>query len=126
MDQFFGIGIDVVEIDRIERALARHPRLEARLFTPAESRYCRSRTHPARHFAARFAAKEAALKALGTGIRGVRWVDVEVSRGELGQPLIALSRGAAGLAEELGVTRLCASLSLGRDSAVAAVVALRS
>jgi holo-[acyl-carrier protein] synthase len=93
-----GSGVDVVEIGRIERALARAgERFAARVFTPAELADCRRHRAPARHFALRFAAKEAAMKALGTGWGGgVGWHDVEVVRDAAGGgPLLRLHGGAA-------------------------------
>ncbi len=93
-----GIGIDLIEIDRIERALERRPRLAERLFTEAELAYARARRRPGRHLAARFAAKEAAIKALGG--RGVAPRDVEVVGSE--PPRLALHGRAAELAAETG------------------------
>ena len=73
-----GVGIDLIDIDRIARALARRPRFAERCFTDREAAYCRSRAFPAQHFAARFAAKEAVGKVLGIGM--TRWREVEVVR----------------------------------------------
>src|ERR671918_350443 len=83
-----GIGIDLIEIERIERALERRPRLAERLFTPAELAYARSRARPGRHLAARFAAKEAVIKALGEGVPPGQ---IEIEAG--GQPTV---RGGGG------------------------------
>src|SRR5688572_18825476 len=84
-----GIGIDLVEIERFERA---KPGLLKRLFTPAETRYCARQSRPAQHYAARFAAKEAALKAIGTGLTArMRWRDVEVLRDKTGQVSLKVS-----------------------------------
>jgi len=97
-----GLGIDLVEVARMEHAIGRGERLVERLFTAAEIAYCRRHKEPARHFAARFAAKEAGLKALGTGLRlGVSWRELEVRR-ERGQaPTLVLS----GRSRELGLAR---------------------
>lgn len=114
-----GVGVDVVEIDRFAAALAKRPRLAERCFTPAEAAYCRSRSFPAQHFAARFAAKEAVGKALGIGM--TRWREVEVVRGR-GAPTIALHGRYAARGEELGIGRIHISLTHGRDSAIAFAV----
>jgi holo-[acyl-carrier protein] synthase len=125
-------GVDIVELDRIERAVTRWgERFLARVFTPGERRDSGSR--PA-SLAARWAAKEAAAKALGLGVRGIgaaargaasalRWHDLEVRRDARGQPLLVLHGAAAARAAELGWRSVALSLSHGRDYAVAFVVA---
>jgi len=113
-----GIGIDVVEIERIESALRRYPRLTARLFTESEVAYCSERRRPGRHLAARFAAKEAAVKALGlTG--GHPLTEIEVESGT--PPTIRLHRDLAQRAAEAG---LSLSLSLTHERGIAAAVVL--
>jgi holo-[acyl-carrier protein] synthase len=114
------VGVDLIEIERVERALARHPRLAHRIFTEAELAHAASRRRPGRHLAARFAAKEAAVKALG--VRGLRLRDVEVTGGGDGPPRLALHGTAAEAAERAGV-ELEVSLSHSRELAVATVVA---
>jgi len=114
-----GIGVDAVEIDRVGRALARTPGLRDRLFTPAEQAACGERTGS---LAARFAAKEAVAKAFGTGIRDFAFRDVEILNDDLGRPVATLHRGAAALAERLGVTAVHVSLSTSRDLAIANAV----
>ncbi len=112
-----GVGIDLLEIERLERALARRPRLANRLFTDAEREYAAARARPAQHLAARFCAKEAAAKSLG--MTGWSFTDVEVVAGA--PPRVAL-RGRAGLrARELGAT---VSVSLTHSHGTAAAVAL--
>jgi holo-[acyl-carrier protein] synthase len=114
------VGIDVIEIARIRRALERYAeRFLARIYTPAEIAYCRGRVP---ELAARFAAKEAVMKALGTGIRGVAWRDIEVLPNPRGKPLIGLYRTAAQRAGEIGLHELDLSLSHSRAYAVASVV----
>ena len=114
------VGVDIIEIDRISATLARFgDRFLQRIYTDAEAAYCRGR---APQLAARFAAKEAAMKALGTGTRGVGWRDVEVTRKRSGEPGIALHGRAAARAEALGIDRLAVSLSHSRQYAVASVV----
>jgi holo-[acyl-carrier protein] synthase len=112
-----GVGIDLLEIDRLERALERHPRLAERVFTEAERSYAAARARPARHLAARFAAKEAVLKALGVpGGFGLR--DVEVVAGE--PPNVSLSGKAA---QAAGMASVKISLTHSRDFAAAVAIA---
>lgn len=124
-----GIGLDLADIDRITRLLSRHPeRARRRLFTEGERAYCDRRGEPARHFAARFAAKEAAYKALsGTEeARHLHWQDIEVSNSPLdGRPVMQLHGAAAKRAAELGVTLIHMSLTHS-DQVAAAVVVLES
>jgi len=119
-----GVGTDLIEISRIEQSIARYgERFLARVFTPAEMEYCRRKKNAAESFAARFAAKEAGAKALGTGIgSGVSWLDLEVVREPGGRPVLALSGRAAERAKQLGVARICLSLTHSRDTALAVVV----
>jgi holo-[acyl-carrier protein] synthase len=113
-----GIGIDLLEIERLERALERYPRLEARLFTEAERAYAAARRRPARHLAARFAAKEAVVKALGT--RGFAPREIEIEAGE--PPRVRLNGRTADLAQERGLS-IQISLTHGRDHAAAVALA---
>lgn len=113
-----GIGIDVIEIDRVERAIERRPRLAQRLFTPDELEYANERVRPGRHLAARFAAKEAVIKALGTD-RPVAPSEIEVVAGE--PPTVALSGTAADVSRGSAV-----SVSLTHSRETAAAVALVS
>lgn len=117
-----GVGVDMVEVARLEAALgAWGARLERRLFTPAEVTYCRAQRRAGPAFAARFAAKEALAKALGTGLaHGVRWVDVEVRRDGQGRPVLALAGAARAEAEGRGVR--AAHLSLAHDGGYAIAV----
>jgi holo-[acyl-carrier protein] synthase len=110
------VGIDLIEIDRVERALERRPRLAERLFTPAELAYAHKRARPGRHLAARFAAKEAVIKALG---QGVPPKEIEVISGE--PPRLQLHGQAA---EVAGETEIAISLTHSRDSAAAVAVAV--
>ena len=108
-----GIGLDLVEISRIRSLLERSgDRFKERVFTSAEIDYCDSCADAAIHYAARFAAKEAAAKALGTGFtEGINWRDIEVQRNEKGAPSLALHGQAAEIAGKLGVKQLFLSLS---------------
>lgn len=119
-----GLGVDIVEIDRMREALRRRPRIKERLFSDEERAYCESRNKPEIHYAMRFAAKEAVLKALGTGFSGVRFSDVEVGRDERGRPVPLLSGAAAELAETAGVVEMHLSLSFTHTTAVASAVAI--
>ncbi len=124
--RIFGIGIDVVEVARIASAIERHgePFL-ARLFTPAERAYCESRKNPAPHFAARFAAKEAVVKALGTGIGAhAGWLDLEIVRNEAGAPRLALAGAAADFAGRNGICEIQISLTHTKEYAAANAVAV--
>ena len=120
------IGVDLIEIIRVERMLTRYgDRFLERVFTPAEILYCRAR--PA-ELAARFAAKEAVAKALGVGVRmiardGINWQDVEVTGDHRGKPLVHLYGRAAERAGQLGLTEWAVSLSHTREHAIAFVVA---
>ena len=100
-----GLGVDIVEIERMRRILDRTPSFAHKVFTDAEQDYCNRKGNPATHYAARFAAKEAVCKALGTGIlaSGIGMRDVEVVRDSHGKPAIALHGAAARIAEEQGV-----------------------
>jgi holo-[acyl-carrier protein] synthase len=119
-----GLGVDIVEIGRMAKALERHPRMRERLFSTDERAYCDKRNRPEIHYALRFAAKEAVLKALGTGFSGMRFTDVEVVRDAGGRPAPRLSGRAAEVAEELGVVELHLSLSYTHTTAVASAVAI--
>src|ERR687891_314102 len=114
-----GIGLDLIEIARLERALARRPALADRVFTKAELNFAAARPKPGQHLATRFAAKEAALKALGLG--GLRLHEVEVTGGGDEPPGIELHGRAAEVAAERGV-ELEVSLTHSRELAAAVVV----
>ena len=119
------IGIDIIEIRRVREVLARTPRFRERVFTEDERAYCDSRgaVNAVQHYAARFAAKEAAFKALRTGWRdGLAWHHVEVASDELGAPLLLLSGHARALFEGLGATHAHLSLSHTSEHAVAQVI----
>jgi holo-[acyl-carrier protein] synthase len=118
-----GIGVDLAPVSRMQRALDAHPeRLEERLFTDGERAYCRAHASATQHFAARFAAKEAALKALKVP-EGLRWHELEVVNDGDGAPRFRLSGKAAAAATEKGVRVLHLSITHADDSAIAFVVA---
>ena len=119
-----GTGIDITEVPRIAAAIARHgERFLKRVFTAAEIRYCESKKNKAERYAARFAAKEAAMKAVGTGWRGgVSWTDIEVTREPGGRPTLRLSGKVKQHAERLGARRASLSLTHTEQTAMAQVI----
>ncbi len=119
-----GTGIDIAEVPRIAASIERFGlRFLERVFTAAEIRYCDSKHNRAERYAARFAAKEAALKAIGTGWRlGVTWLDVEVVHEPGGRPALRFSGRAAEFAARLGMKRAALSLSHTREQAIAQVI----
>lgn len=119
-----GLGVDIVEIGRMAAALERRPRMKERLFSAEERAYCDKRSRPEVHYALRFAAKEAVLKALGTGFSGMQFQDVEVVREVNGRPVPRLHGAAAARAEELGIIEMHLSLSFTHSTAVASAVAI--
>ena len=119
-----GLGVDIIEIDCMEAAIARRGRaLLERLFTPSEIAYCEKHRNRAERFAGRFAAKEAAMKALGTGwARGVRWLDIEVVREPSGKPTLKLSGAARAIADRLGVKNIAVTITHDGNTALAQVI----
>ncbi|MBX7112374.1 MAG: holo-ACP synthase [Dehalococcoidia bacterium] len=114
------VGVDMIETDRVRRVLERHPeRFLARVFTPEEVAFCRGRVP---ELAARFAAKEAVMKALGTGARSVGWREIEVLPDRRGKPLLYLYGGAAERAAAIGLEAIDVSLSHLESFAIAVVV----
>jgi holo-[acyl-carrier protein] synthase len=124
MASVIGIGIDLEEIARVERVFSM-PRALARVFTPHEIAYCQPKRNRFQHLAARFAAKEAVFKALGTGLSGgLRWTHAEVRNAPSGKPSLILSDAAKDLADQLGVQAILISLSHTRHFAIAQVMLL--
>ncbi|WP_350454686.1 holo-ACP synthase [Slackia heliotrinireducens] len=121
-----GLGVDIVEIERMRKILARTPSFARKVFTEDEQAYCNSKANPAQHYAARFAAKEAVGKALGVGIMadGLRVQDVEVVRDFRGHPAVKLHGRAVEIARERGVVDIPLSLSFTQEVAVANAVAI--
>lgn len=121
-----GIGVDIIEIDRVSQVLARRGSAFVRhVFLDTEAAYCDSRRQPARHYAARFAAKEAVVKALAVK-RGMTflWKDIEIARSEEGAPSVRLTGRALLLATERGVSAIHVSLSHSDTHAVAMATAV--
>lgn len=118
-----GIGTDILQIERIGKAMQRTPKLPQRILTPAEMERFEAAKDKTRFLAKRFCAKEAAAKALGTGIgRGVSWQHFEIVRGRQGQPILALSGGALERAQQLSMRKLHLSYSDEKDYVVAFVI----
>ena len=126
MNNIFGIGVDIVETERIKQSIERHgSSFLKRIFTKAEQDYCDKMKLSEIHYAARFAAKEAVSKSLGTGFgENLAWTDVEVIRTESGKPLIELSGDGKHFAEEKRIVQVMISLSHSDHYAVANAVAL--
>jgi holo-[acyl-carrier protein] synthase len=118
-----GLGTDIIEIDRIAGAIRRHgKRFLDKVFTPREQSYCLHHSQSERHFAGRFAAKEAILKALGTGLQGASWRDVEIINDDLGKPQVLLS----GILEERFLQeQLLVTISHCRNYATATAILLQ-
>ncbi len=125
MAQIIGIGTDIVECLRIAQMIERHGELFInRVYTPHEIQYCQSRKLATQHFAARWAGKEAVLKALGTGWRkGISWRDIEIHNDPGGRPSVAIRGGALDVVEQLGIIDVYISLSHCRSHATAYAVA---
>jgi holo-[acyl-carrier protein] synthase len=119
-----GTGIDIAEVDRVANSIERFGRrFIERIFTADEIRYCESKANKAERYAGRFAAKEAGMKAIGTGwSRGVRWQDVEVQRAPGSRPIIVFHGKAAEFFQRLGAVRAHLSITHTKDSAMAQVI----
>ncbi len=126
MANILGIGTDIIECLRIAQMIERHGELFiSRVYTQHEIQYCQSRKLATQHFAGRWAAKEAILKALGTGWRrGISWRDIEVHNDPGGKPVVALRGGARDVVEQLGITQMLVSISHCRSHATAYALAL--
>jgi holo-[acyl-carrier protein] synthase len=125
-NRLLAIGTDIIECPRIERMLAKHGQtFIKRVFTQEEINYCSGRKMDYQHYAARWAAKEAVLKALGTGwSSGINWTDVELTRQPSGQPKIVLYNRALDRSKELGIDEILISVSHTREFAVAFATAV--
>ncbi len=119
----YGVGTDIIEVDRIRKFIQKGDAFKQRVWTPAEIEYCDSHRDPAPFFAARFSAKEAFVKALGTGfIKGIGFNQIEVYHDELNKPLIRLSGTAKEFADEKGITQIHLSISHVKDWANAIAI----
>lgn len=126
MPNIIGIGTDITECLRIARMIERHGELFInRVYTPDEISYCQSRGQATQHFTGRWSAKEAVLKALGTGWRrGIVWRDVEICNEASGRPVVAVRGGVKEVVDQLGIAELLVSISHCRSHATAYAVAL--
>jgi len=119
----FGVGTDIIEVQRVEEKLVRTENLKTKLFTPIEIAYCEAKHRPGLHFAARFAAKEAFLKAMGTGwTGGHKFSEIEIVNNTLGKPELFVHGKVAEFCRAHGITGMQASLSHIKDLAKAVVV----
>ena len=120
-----GLGVDIVEIERMRRILARTPSFARKVFSEAERAYCDAKANPEVHYATRFAAKEAVVKALGTGFsEGIGVRDIEVRRTTKGRPYVVLTGRAREVARDQGVREMSLSLSFTHTEAVACAMAI--
>lgn len=119
-----GLGVDIAEVDRMRAAIERRGEpFVRRVFTRAESSYCEGHRNKYERYAGRFAAKEAAMKALGTGWRrGIRWQDIEVMREPSGRPTLTLRGAAREIADRLGVKRISITITHTAQQALAQVI----
>ena len=119
----FGIGTDIIEIDRVKKAMQRTPAILNRLFTEYEIAYFISRNMNMQHIAGGFSAKEAVVKALGTGIRGFSWKDVEILRGSSGKPMVKLYNKAKEIAANNKICTISISISHSENYSMAVAIA---
>ena len=119
----YGIGTDIIEVDRIARVMERDLGFREKIYTADEIAYCESMKNKYQHYAARFSAKEALMKAIGTGWRfGIRFADIEVFHDDLGQPHIRLTGKAKELADTEAFSKIHVSLSHVKQLATAVVI----
>ncbi len=126
MPNILGIGTDITECLRIARMIERHGDLFInRVYTPEEIRYCQNRKQSIQHFTGRWAAKEAILKAIGTGwVRGITWRDMEIRNDSSGRPVVAVRGGVQEVVEQLGITEIQVSISHCHTHATAVAIAV--
>lgn len=120
--RIIGLGVDLADVDRVERVLGKYPRFAERCFTEHEREYAFRFASPARRFAARFAGKEAVMKSMGTGWRRIRWRDIEITGG--GKPTVRMSGNALSRAEMLGVTEVMVTITHTDTSALVMAIAV--
>ena len=118
-----GIGIDIIEIDRIRRAIEKNDKFIDRVFTVNEKKAFEEKNHSPQTIAGYFAAKEAVSKALGTGISNMRWKDIEILKDPSGKPYVRLYNNAENLAYSIGIDKIFISISHSRGNAVALAIA---
>lgn len=119
----YGIGIDIIEVSRIQAVMEKDIGFREKIFTPGEIEYCETKKHKHENYAARFSAKEAFMKAIGTGWRfGIRFADIDIHHDEYGKPLISLSGKAEELAVREKISKIHVSLSHLKEMATAIVI----
>lgn len=119
----YGIGTDIIEVQRIQKAIESSSSFLTKVFTEAEIAYCSSKGNATQSYAARFAVKEAFLKALGTGwLDGIQWTDISVHNNELGAPLLIITNKAKEICDSLQIKQSHVSLSHLKDLAIAYVI----
>lgn len=119
-----GIGIDIIEIDRIRQAIAKNNKFIDRVFTVNEKKTFEEKNYSPQTVAGYFAAKEAVSKALGTGIKNMRWRDIEILKDSLGKPYVRLYNNAGDLAYSMSIDKIFISISHSRENAVALAIAV--
>ena len=119
-----GIGIDIIEIDRIKEAITKNSKFMDRIFTINEREAFKKKNHSPQTIAGYFAAKEAVSKALGTGIRNMRWKDIEITNDSLGKPCVTLYNNAKNLAYSMSIEKILVSISHSRENAIALAMAV--
>jgi holo-[acyl-carrier protein] synthase len=122
--EILGLGVDLVDVQRVQRIIDRHPTFADRVFTPSEISYCRRQATPAECYAARWAAREACRKALG-GIQNMKWQEIRVSRAVTGAPSLELEGSSLARMREVGASEVLLALTHERRMAAAFCVAVR-
>ena len=120
--RILGLGVDLADIERVERVLEKYPRFAERCFTDHEREYAFRFANPSRRLAARFAGKEAVMKSMGTGWRRIRWKDIEITGG--GKPTVRMSGNASRRADMLGVTEILVTITHTDTSALVMAIAV--
>jgi holo-[acyl-carrier protein] synthase len=120
--KIIGLGVDLADIDRVERVLGKYPRFAERCFTEHERQYAFRFAKPSRRLAARFAGKEAVMKSMGTGWRRIRWQDIEITGG--GKPTVRMSGRAEARASHLGITEVLVTITHTDTSALVMAIAV--
>jgi holo-[acyl-carrier protein] synthase len=120
--RIIGLGVDLADVDRVERVLVKYPRFADRCFTDHEQEYAFRFAHPARRLAARFAGKEAVMKSMGRGWRQIGWKDIEITGG--GKPTVRMSGAARRRADVLGVTEVLITITHTDTSALVMAIAV--
>ena len=120
--RILGLGVDLADIERVERVLEKYPRFAERCFTDHEREYAFRFAKPSRRLAARFAGKEAVMKSMGTGWRRIRWKDIEITGG--GKPTVRMSGNASRRADMLGVTEVLVTITHTDTSALVMAIAV--